>query len=767
MSQIHNSKPDIGMPHAGQGYALRRSQGDFLQGSGQTGEQDADFADILSIFMHRYKAIIFGIVLCLVPAIVYIILAPKLYSATTSLLIDPRQGRSLGSDVLAGNLFSDTGQIESQIKLVSSQTVLKRVVASEKLLNDPEFGVVVPGLLSRMFSVLTGAAPTSSKASDLAATIEALSKAISVKRPERTYVIDIQLASQNAEKSARLANSVARAYMDDSVDARNTAVNFESEWVRDRLADIQEKLKVADARVHDYKQQNKFFDAGGKSVNDEQINSLSNEIITARAKTAEARARYDQIQKLLRGGKGLDTVVDAQKSTVLEKLRTQAADIARQEANLRATLGPRHPQYLEVQQQAQDTKTLISDEMKRIANSTSVDFQVAKEGEASLEKELERLRSISEANNVTRPKLRELERESEAHRAAFEKFSKMRDTIQQQGADSPIARIIAPASVPDFAYSPRKIPILALALAAGIGLGLALALMAESLSRKRHRFEPSRDVSARYKQSSDVGTSSTPHSRRWKFWQRKKPSTISNMDLGGTPQNKLKALNAETHIAGFSNQYSSRDMRMVIEDQNSDYYKSVAQLCSKILTRKPLTSTNPVFVILTSLEAGTGKTTLTSNLGLMAAAAGIRTLLIDTDAINARLSFHAIDNGKAGLISVLGRLRLAFQIKAKAPLYILPSSEGGQETSARFPKMLPQFLRGDIDANFDLVLIDGGVIHNNLLQSYCDMADQVLLIERSSQLDAAALSMAAQRLKVDPLVMSLIHIESPRFAQVA
>jgi Mrp family chromosome partitioning ATPase len=274
-------------------------------------------------------------------------------------------------------------------------------------------------------------------------------------------------------------------------------------------------------------------------------------------------------------------------------------------------------------------------------------------------------------------------------------------------------------------------------------------------------------VIVKYKQNPDVSTSSTPHSRGWKFWQRKKPPTVSNMDLGGTPQNKFKALNAETHIAGFSNQYSSRDVRMVIEDQNSDYYKSVAQLCSKILTRKPLTSTNPVFVILTSLEAGTGKTTLTSNLGLMAAAAGIRTLLIDTDAINARLSFHAIDNGKAGLISVLGRLRLAFQIKSKAPLYILPSSEGGQETSARFPKMLPQFLRGDIDANFDLVLIDGGVIHNSLLQSYCDMVDQVLLIERSSQLDAAALSMAAQRLKVDPSVMSLIHIESPRFAQAA
>jgi polysaccharide biosynthesis transport protein len=757
MPQINNIKSNLDASYMKHEYASTRAWGN----SPQYNNQETDFADIIRIFSKRYKSILFGILMCLIPAIAYILLSPKLYSATTSLLIDPRQGRGLGAEGAASsNLFSDTGQIESQIKLVSSQTVLKRVVQAEKLLMDSEFGVSSPSLMSRLFSVLGGGASYTSKNNDIAMTIETLAKAISVKRPERTYVIDIQLSSQNAEKSARLSNAVARAYMDDSVDARNNAVSFESEWVRDRLADIQDKLKTADARIHDYKQQNKFFDASGKSVNDEQINSLSNEIITARAKTAETRARFEQIQKLLRGGKGFDSILDAQKSNVLEKLRTQAADIARQEANLRVTLGPRHPQYLEIQQQAQDTKSLIADELKRIANSTTVDFQVAKEGEASLEKELERLRSISDANNQTRPKLRELEREAEAHRAAFEKFSKVRDTIQQQGADAPVARIIAPANVPDFAYSPRKIPIVALAFAAGTGLGLALALMAESLSRKKiNEIKECENINS---PSQKVNLNVSPKNN-WKFWQRTS-STITNNSL---PQNPSQYLNAEMQIASFLNQSSNRAMRIVSEDKNSAYYQSVAQLCSKILTRNSSTPTGPVFAVLTSLEAGTGKTTLASNLGLMAAAAGIRTLIIDTDAANAKLSFYGINNGIPGLISALGRLRLAFQIKAKSPLYILPSSEGGQETSARLPNMLPQFLSGDIDANFDLVLIDGGVIHSSLMQTYCELVDQVLLIEKSSQLDSASVHWAAKSLNVNPSIISLIHVESPRFSQAA
>jgi polysaccharide biosynthesis transport protein len=767
MSQNNNSKPSLGASQMGLEYASGRAWGNALQKN----DQETDFADILSVFSRRYKTVILGIILCLIPAIAYILLSPKLYSATTSLLVDPRQGRSIGAEVTAGSLFSDTGQMESQIKLVSSQTVLKRVVASEKLLSDPEFGVAPSGLLSRIFSVVSATAPASSKNNDIASTVETLSKAISVKRPERTYVIDIQLASQNAEKSARLANAVARAYMDDSVDARNNAVSFESEWVRDRLADIQEKLKIADARIQDYKQQNKFFDASGKSVNDEQINTLSNEIITARAKTAETRARYEQIQKLLRGGKGLDSIVDAQKSSVLEKLRTQAADIARQEANLRTTLGPRHPQYLEIQQQTADTKSLITDELKRIANATSVDFQVAKEGEASLEKELERLRSISDANNVTRPKLRELEREAEAHRSAFEKFSKVRDTIQQQGADAPVARIIAPASVPDFAYSPRKIPILALALAAGTGLGLALALMAESLSRKRINENPANKNqvrSAPVRQAPiSVSSASTYSKRSWKFWQSNKQPQNDTQSQGNS-QNAPHNLNAEVRIAAFTQTSAKRAMTMVIEDKKSAYYQSVEQLCLRIMTRKLQNTPAPVFVLLTSLEAATGKTTLTSNLGLIAANAGIRTLLIDADTSTAKLSFHGIDNGSPGLISALGRLRLAFQIKAKTPLYILPASEGGQETSSRLPNMLPQLLRGDIDTNFDLVLIDGGVIGSNpLLQAYSDSVDQVLLVDRASQIDTDTVHFIAQNLKLDPSLISLVHVESRSFAQVA
>ncbi len=714
--------------------AINVHQSQTGQGNALNTTQTVDFADVVTIILRRFKLILLGLLLCLIPAILYILASPKLYSATTTLLIDPRQGRSLSADTASAAAFSDMGQIESQIKLVSSQTVLKRVVETQKLLNDPEFGVSSHGILSRIFSVLGGNAAQNSKNNNIAMSVDALYKAVSIKHAERTYIVDIQVTAQDEEKSAQLANAVARAYLDDSMDARNQAIMFESEWVRDRLSTVQDKLKAAENSIQEYKQQNKIFDASGKLVNEEQINTLSEQIVIARGKTGETRAKFEQVQKLLRGGRGLDSLVDAQKSTTLDKLRAQAADIARQEANLRTTLGPKHPQYLEIMQQAADTQNLIKVELRRVASATEAEYHIAKGSEASLENELIRLQSISDSTNQVRPKLRQLEREAESQRAAFEKFSKIRDTILQQGADSPIARIIAPASVPDFASSPRKVPILVLALAGGLGLGLALALMAESLSRKRDFV--------------------TNISKKAKFGQK----TANKI-------NEQLSIPAFMSISAFAPIIRNASFNVVGEQPNSAYAQTVAQLCKALFINK---KNEPNFVIVTANEPHIGITSLVANLGAVASAAGIRTLMIDANFANAKLSFYGIESGIPGLISAFTMQRLAFKLKAASSFYILSASDGWQETSNQLPKILPTFLQGELEKNFDLILIDAGVLSDDAhLAAYSNAVSQVLLVSSTPSIDAALVEQTAAHLSLDPVLINVVHIERPQMMQAA
>ena len=754
----------------------RASMADRMAEQGSNG--GVELSDILAILGRRVFTIIFVLALFLLPAIVYILTAPTLFSATTSILVDSRQGRSLSIDTVF-NLSADTSQLESQLKLVMSQTVLRRVVETEKLLNDEEFGAAKPGLVQRILSVIRRAPPEITQQDKLDSAVDALAKNMSVRRSERTYVIDIQVSSQDAQKSARLANAVAKAYLDDASDARSDVVRLEGDYVRDQLADLRGKMQEAEQRVAIFKEKNRIFDASGKLVNDEQINGLSTEIVQARAKTAEARARFEQVQRALRTGKNIETLADAPRFPVLERLRTQSAEIARAEANLRVTLGPRHPQLLEVQQQAADTRRLIMEELRRVANASENEFQVAKNSEASLEAELNRLRAIAGTTNLALPQLRELERDVDAQRAAFDKLSKAGDTISQQGADTPVARIIAVALVPVSPSSPRRIPILALAATAGICFGIGAALLGENLSRRKrnassdptYRFEAPvpRDLDAKREPAGTEKRSSFPARlgaalARWRQRLRSDGS-LKAASARSAANGELQPGKAEPGdalvIPAFEKARIRSPYTAALDDPGSAFAAAIRALALAQLRTSPHVDAEhvdtapggPKFIFVTSIERGVGKSVIVSNLAHVAAAAGARILIIDTNLENPTLSMSAADHGALGMIPAMGRLRPAFLLDESGDghLFLLSASEGDTGTAERLAQTLPQLLTGDIDQNFDLVLIDGGAIHSNDGgRAFSASTDQIMLVGANDVADPASLLMAAQALDCEP-----------------
>ena len=767
--------------------SYRQSTAERMPDNGE--RSSVELADILTILRRRIFTILLVLALFLLPAIAYILTAPTLYSATTSILVDPRQGRSLSVDT-AFNLSADASQLESQLKLVMSQTVLRRVVETEKLLNDDEFGAAKPGVLQRILSVIRREPPEITQQDKIDTAVDALAKNMAVRRSERTYVIDIQVSSQDAKKSARLANAVAKAYLDDASDARGDVVRLESEYVKDQLIDLRAKLQEAEQRVAAFKEKNRIFDASGKLVNDEQITNLSNGIVLARTKTAEARARYEQVQRALRSGKPIETLTDAPRFPVLDRLRTQAADIARAEANLRVTLGPRHPQLLEVQQQAVDTRRLIMDELRRVAIASDNEAQVAKASEASLETELDRLRSIAGTTNLALPQLRELERDVDAQRAAFDKLSKVGDTISQQGADTPVARIIAVALVPGSPSSPRRVPILALAATAGLSFGIGLALLAESLSRRRHqlrsatyRLEDGLPPGLVAKREAAPADQRKSRLRRMMgaiaAWRRKRSGPEGGDvrgDSSGPPgaatmDARMRASatrsGAATLIPAYKRARIGSPFRAALDDPDSDFAKAIRSMAAAQLRASPpnaIAIAGPHFTFVTSIERQVGKSVMVSNLAAVAAAAGARILIIDANLDNPSLSIDAADHGRLGLIPAMGRLRPAFALDTgdEGHLFVLSASDGDDATAERLVHTLPQLLKGDIDENFDLVLIDGGAIHSrDGGRAFSESADRILLVGAQDVADPASLMMAARALGSDPAKIEPIAVLIP------
>ena len=423
----------------------------------------------------RGKATIVGaILLAAVAGLLYLAVTPPRYLASTSILIDPRLGRGVGSDPNQPGFTSDASAVDSQVKLLTSQTVLKRVGKAANLVDDPEFNGSQRSLLAR----LTQAAQPPG------VDLKALEDAITIKRPERTYVIEIQVLARNADKAADIANAVVQAYIEDQVQARVEAAESDGRFVRDRLADLQAQIRIAETKVAAYKTTNNIVTASGLRSNEQQVLDLTRSLGEARARASDAKARQDEIKLLASQGQ-LAASGEALKSMTIERLRSQQAEVARDVAKLSRTLGERHPALQEARKQQQEIAQLITEELKRLETGAHADYQIASRNEAQIVAEVDTLKGQSNALSTTLVPLAQLEREVDALRGSYDRFAKIKDSLSEQEADSPPARVIAVARAPVSPSVPKRSIVALVALAGGLFLGIAAALAREGARATR------------------------------------------------------------------------------------------------------------------------------------------------------------------------------------------------------------------------------------------------------------------------------------------
>ena len=459
---------------------------DRLERGPETRSDSLDLAEFFSVLRRRMGQMLLTLAIIMGLAFLYLFIAPSKYQASSSLLIDPRLGRGLGADPAQSNFSQDASSIDSQVKLLSSQAVLARVIKSEKLDQDPEFGGGTGGGGLR---VLLGLAPKEGPKDTSDIVMKALSEAITIKRPERTYVVEIQVTAKDPVKAANIANAVGRAYIEDQIESRIESAGSDAKWVRQRLELVQKQIQDAENKVEAYKTANRIVTTDGLRSNEQQVADLTKELGFARARASEAKAKLDQFQRVAREGR-IDASTEALKSPTIERLRAQQADIEREIAKLGNTLGMRHPAMVESLAQGAKVRRLIEEELQRIRTGAQNDYQVAHNNETQLEREIERLKGASNTTSKTLVPLRQLERDVESLRASYDKFARIQDNLTQQEADSAPARIVAPARPPVTASSPKRLAILFFALGGGLFFALGLALISESFARRKANQAP-------------------------------------------------------------------------------------------------------------------------------------------------------------------------------------------------------------------------------------------------------------------------------------
>lgn len=644
--------------------------------------------NIWGFFRRQYLVFLIVTAGAIVVGLVYLVTTPARYTAHAMMQIDSSKLRVLQQQQVSfADTPLDTTQVETQVEVLKSEGLGLAVVKEMHLTEDPEFA----GAGRRFWGTDNS---TQSPESRQSQALDALLRQRSISRVGRTYVLDIAFTSLRPDRAAELANGIAEAYIVDQLESKYQATRRASKWLQDRITELREQVSAVDRAVLDYKEKNKIVDiavassSGGantstRSLEEQQLGEITSQLSTARGTSTEAKARLDRIQEVLKMEIPDASVVDSLRSEIVTRLRNQYLDLAAREGILSQRYGSDHQAAINVRAQMEQIRQSITDELRRIAESTKSDYEIATAREQSLKNKLADLVSDARLTNRERIGLRELESNAQAVHTIYDNFlQRYMEAIQQQSFPITESRVISPATAPKQRSSPRTSVVLGIATALGLTLSLAIAGLREALDPV---FRSTRQVreTLQVKCLAVVPLlDAPPRSRLLGRWRRY------------VGRDAAPAAGADALLG-----------RAVLDP--SSLFASAFRSIKVAVDVSTAGQRSRVVGVISTLPAE-GKSTIASNFAELIAHVGKKVILIDGDLPNPTISRAMAPDATNGLLEVLaGEVELRDVLRTVRGLTFLPIIEsrrayGGELLgSDALEKLI-----GQLRETYDYIIID-------------------------------------------------------------
>lgn len=423
-----------------------------------------------------------------VSAFAFVNLVKPRYTSDAKLLLENQD--SFFTRVDKGERISatepDAEDVQSQIQLLTSRDLARRVIKQLGLQGNAEFDPLANGVgaLTRVM-VLLGITRDPTRMSPEDRILEKFSDKLSVLSPTKTRVLSVEFSSRDPDLAARGANAVADAYIEMQQEAKRDLARSAAQSLATLVSDLHTRVAEAEAKVEDYRAKTGLLVGSNNTViPTQQLGELNNQLSIARGAQADAQAKANLLRDMLRQNR-IGEIPDVANNEVMRRIFEQRVALRAQLALESRTLLPQHPRIKELNAQLSDLDMQWRATAERTAHTLENDARIASARVENLTRALEDQKRVAGAAGSEEVKLRDLERSArllkdqlEAETAKYQE-AVARERVKATPAD---ARIIQRALAPQIPSFPKKIPITAFATLAALILSAGAVVAGELLS---------------------------------------------------------------------------------------------------------------------------------------------------------------------------------------------------------------------------------------------------------------------------------------------
>ncbi|NZD59624.1 chain-length determining protein [Rhizobium sp. WYCCWR 11290] len=421
------------------------------------------------------------------------IMSPQ-YRSETRILIEPRApafaSTQQANDASAGPLMDELN-IASQVQLLQSADLLKKVINDLKLYNLPEFDDAASG--SAMSSILVKLHlkknPLENPPEERV--IDAFVERLQVYQVPGSRVIGITFTSKDPKLAAAIPNAMANVYLSTQSGAKLDSNSEATRWLEPEIEGLRQKVSEAEKKVAEYRTSHGLLQTNGTTTFPaQQLNDISAELTRVRGDKANAEARAQAVRNALSSGEASDTLPDIMSSQAIQRLKATESGLQSQISDLQTSLLNNHPRLKSLRAQLSDIRTQIRQETQKILASIENESKVADLRASELERQSDTVQATSARAGEDEVGLNALEREANAQRQLLETYLvRYREAASRADSNSSPAdaRIVSRAVEPVDPYFPKVVPIVVVAAVATLIMSAIVIMLAELFSGRALR----------------------------------------------------------------------------------------------------------------------------------------------------------------------------------------------------------------------------------------------------------------------------------------
>lgn len=430
---------------------------------------DIDLREIWQALVRKRMWVIGPTLLALMLSLVAVNMITPRYKSEARILIEGRDNVFLRP---TGERSEERGTLDaeavtSQVQLLLSRDLARRVIEENRLAELPEFDPVLRGVSPlRTLLALFGIGKDPFKMTPEERVLESYYGRLTAYAVEKSRVMVIEFQSHDPELAARVANSIADGYLVLQQAARQNQAKAASQWLLGEIDDLRKKVADAEARVEEFRSTSSLFvGTNNTTLSNQQLGEVNSQLNNARALKADAESKARLIREMLQSGRPIEAS-EVLNSDLVRRLSEQRVTLRAQLAEQSSTLLGGHPRIKELKAQILDVDRQIREEAGKISRSLENDARIAGARVDSLNASLDQLKRQATSSNGQDVQLRALEREAKAQRDLLEAYlAKYREATTRENIDVAPSdgRIISRAIVSNTPAFPKKLPVVLIA----------------------------------------------------------------------------------------------------------------------------------------------------------------------------------------------------------------------------------------------------------------------------------------------------------------